>query len=393
MNPHVGIAWQIGSTFGWGVYGTQLALGLTRRGRLPTLLESPGPLTLDALEGVRLKPAMEFRPRLVELIQKQGEGPIICQFPVLHARGNNAELQFGRLSPRIRGTANHACIFFDRTTFSPEAIAQLNRFDSVIAGSAWNGAYLRDLGVRNVIDNIQGIDASRFHPAPRRGLLGDRFAIFSGGKIEHRKGQDIVAAAFRAFRQRHDDAVLVTSWHNAWPRAEGVREIMRSKVFDGADLLDGEGRIDVRRWLSRNGVPEDSVIALPEIPNALLPPVIRECDVALFPNRCEGGTNLVAMETLALGVPSLLSANTGHMDLLDRQIGFALADQSPVPEADASPDHDVWGESSVDEIVERLEAVYRNREAFREVALAHARLMEDLSWTRQIDRLLVHLGI
>jgi len=393
VNPHVGIAWQIGSTFGWGVYGTQLALGLTRRGRLPTLLESPGPLTLDALEAARLKPAMDFRPRLVELIQKQGEGPIICQFPVLHARGNNAELQFGRLSPRTRGTANHACIFFDRTTFSPEAIDQLNRFDSVIAGSAWNGAHLRDLGVRNVIDNIQGIDASRFHPAPRRGLLGDRFAIFSGGKIEHRKGQDIVAAAFRAFRQRHDDAVLVTSWHNAWPKAEGVRQIMASRIFDGANLLDAEGRINVRRWLSLNGVPEDSVIALPEIPNALLPPVIRECDVAIFPNRCEGGTNLVAMETLALGVPSLLSANTGHMDLLDRQIGFALVDQTPVPEASSNPDYDVWGESSVNEIVERLEAVYRNREAFREVALSHARLMEDLSWTRQIDRLMDHLDI
>ena len=393
MNPHVGIAWQIGSTFGWGVYGTQLALGLARHNRLPTLMESPGPLTLDALEATRLAPALEFRRTAAELIQKQGDGPIVCQFPVIHARGNNAELQFGRLSARTRGTADHACIFFDRTTFSPEAIAQLNRFDSVIAGSAWNGAHLRALGVRNVIDNIQGIDASRFHPAPRRGLLGDRFTIFSGGKIEYRKGQDIVAAAFRAFRQRHEDAVLVTSWHNAWPRAEGVREIMRSRVFDGADLLDAEGRIDVRRWLSLNGVPGESVIALPEIPNALLPSVIRECDVAIFPNRCEGGTNLVAMETLALGVPSLLSANTGHMDLLDRQIGFALADQSPVPEAGASADHDVWGESSVEEIVERLEAVYRNREAFREVALAHARLMEDLSWTRQIDRLLVHLGI
>ena len=393
MNPHVGIAWQIGSTFGWGVYGTQLALGLTRRGRMPTLLESPGPLTLDALEALQLKPAMEFRPRLVEMIQKQGDGPLVCQFPVLHARGNNAELQFGRLSPRTRGTANHVCIFFDRTTFSPAAIDQLNRFDSVIAGSAWNGAHLRVLGVRNVIDNIQGIDASRFHPAPRRGLLGDRFAIFSGGKIEYRKGQDIVAAAFRAFRQRHDDAVLVTSWHNAWPRAEGVRQIMASQVFNGSDLLDAEGRIDVRRWLSRNGVPGESVIALPEIPNALLPPVIRECDVAVFPNRCEGGTNLVAMETLALGVPSLLSANTGHMDLLDRQIGFALADQSPVLEADSDPDYDVWGESSVDEIVERLEAVYQKREAFREVAQAHARLMEDLSWTRQIDRLMNHLEI
>ncbi|MFM1959409.1 MAG: hypothetical protein RL588_926 [Pseudomonadota bacterium] len=393
MNPHVGIAWQIGSTFGWGVYGTQFALGLTRRGRLPTLLESPGPLTLDALEAVRLKPAMDFRPRLVELIQKQGDGPIQCQFPVVHARGNNAELQFGRLSPRTRGTANHACIFFEKTTFSPEAIDQLNRFDSVIAGSAWNGAHLRNLGVRKVFDNIQGVDTSRFHPAPRRGLLGDRFAIFSGGKIEHRKGQDIVAAAFRAFRQRHDDAVLVTSWHNAWPRAEGVRQILASKVFEGAGLLDAEGRIDVRGWLSANGVPGESVIALPEIPNALLPPVIRECDVAIFPNRCEGGTNLVAMETLALGVPSLLSANTGHMDLLDRQIGFSLSDQSPVDLAASDPDYDVWGESSVDEIVERLEAVYQNRDAFREVAQAHARLMEDLSWTRQIDRLMDHLDI
>jgi glycosyltransferase involved in cell wall biosynthesis len=187
--------------------------------------------------------------------------------------------------------------------------------------------------------------------------------------------------------------VLVTSWHNAWPKAEGVRQIMASRIFDGANLLDAEGRINVRRWLSLNGVPEDSVIALPEIPNALLPPVIRECDVAIFPNRCEGGTNLVAMETLALGVPSLLSANTGHMDLLDRQIGFALVDQTPVPEASSNPDYDVWGESSVDEIVERLEAVYRNREAFREVALSHARLMEDLSWTRQIDRLMDHLDI
>jgi hypothetical protein len=44
-------------------------------------------------------------------------------------------------------------------------------------------------------------------------------------------------------------------------------------------------------------------------------------------------------------------------------------------------------------IVERLEAVYQNREAFREVATAHARLMEDLSWTRQIDRLMDHLDI
>ena len=49
-------------------------------------------------------------------------------------------------------------------------------------------------------------------------LLPGRFVVFSGGKLELRKGQDIVVAAFRAFVERHPDAVLVNAWHNAWPK-------------------------------------------------------------------------------------------------------------------------------------------------------------------------------
>ena len=51
-------------------------------------------------------------------------------------------------------------------------------------------------------------------------------------------------------------------------------------------------------------------------PNVGMPHVLHEADVALFPNRAEGGTNLVAMECLASGIPTILSANTGHLDLL-----------------------------------------------------------------------------
>jgi hypothetical protein len=36
--------------------------------------------------------------------------------------------------------------------------------------------------------------------------------VFSGGKLEHRKGQDLVIRAFVRFVQRHPDAVLVTAW-------------------------------------------------------------------------------------------------------------------------------------------------------------------------------------
>ena len=41
--------------------------------------------------------------------------------------------------------------------------------------------------------------------------MRERFLIFSGGKMELRKGQDIVLAAFKIFARRHPEATLVTA--------------------------------------------------------------------------------------------------------------------------------------------------------------------------------------
>ena len=43
--------------------------------------------------------------------------------------------------------------------------------------------------------------------------------IFSGGKLELRKGQDLVVAAFKIFHARHPDALLISSWQNGWPES------------------------------------------------------------------------------------------------------------------------------------------------------------------------------
>ena len=64
--------------------------------------------------------------------------------------------------------------------------------------------------------------------------------------------------------------------------------------------------------------------SLPCVVNRQLPHLIKQADVAVFASRCEGGTNLMAMETLACGVPTLISANTGHLDLLAMGFGHAL---------------------------------------------------------------------
>ena len=50
--------------------------------------------------------------------------------------------------------------------------------------------------------------------------------------------------------------------------------------------------------------------------SAQMASLLKQADIAVFPNRCEGGTNLVAMEAIACGIPTVLSANSGHLDLM-----------------------------------------------------------------------------
>jgi glycosyltransferase involved in cell wall biosynthesis len=120
--------------------------------------------------------------------------------------------------------------------------------------------------------------------------------------------------------------------------------------------------------------------------------VVREADVALFPNRCEGGTNLVAMECMASGVPTILSANTGHLDLITSGGCFPLERQKVVPRPTRFfRDTEGWGESDVDEIVATLERLHADRQLARDRAAIGARFMTTLSWEARIAAFLDHI--
>jgi len=378
-------SWGVSSYFGWGVYGLNLMLHLADHPQFAPICAvefGPADLVLDPLREHRIAALAQDSMPLWQALGDARSPNVMLDHPLLEGLGIGLAPSVSAHQKVLTGRPSIGVVFLQSATLSQEARQRAERFAVIIAGSHWNQQVLRRHGIRTVTTVLQGVDTALYHPAPRTGLFPGRFVIFSGGKLEYRKGQDLVLAAFRAFQQRHPEALLLAAWHSPWSQfaehAVGHRGIVPPP-------RDADGIPDVLGWAVANGIPEQAVIPIQNTPNIVMPHVVREADVALFPNRCEGGTNLVAMECLACGVPTIMSANTGHMDLLRHDIALPLERQGQ-PD---NPRYDTvdWGESDVDEMVEKLEAVWRDRAAAGAMGERAARFMSTMTWHRQLQLL------
>ncbi len=386
----LGLAWSINQMTGWGIYGTNLTLQLQKNpGYEPMLLLPPDTSgVVNPLVRSQLQPACDRYQNLEQLRTQNPGKPIWCDFPVLHALGND----FISLATtqQLGGKQNIGLIFFEDTNFTPEKRKLAENYLLIVAGSNWNAEVLKSQGITTVQALPQGIDPTLFHPAPKSNLFGDRFVIFSGGKLEYRKGQDIVIAAFKAFQKRHPEALLITAWHNFWPQF--MRGLETTGHVTGLPQIGADKRLNITHWLINNGLNPDSFIDIGAIPNYLMPQIIHEADCALFTNRCEGGTNLVAMETMACGIPTILSANTGHLDLIEPNHCYPLKIQKAVQPTPQFIGVEGWGESDIEEIIETLETLYQNRETAQQKGIIAAQFMQQWTWENQVNCFLEILG-
>ena len=377
------ITWQISDSHGWGIFGLNLVRRLLIDGRLPPLLVTP-PLFIDMPVDAQtlFAPLIREQEAITAHLEATEQTMSSRQITVLHALSNG--FQHRPISNRFRGGANIGFVFYELGGLDGAARDRAKAYDRILAGSSWNRDYARAAGVDNIEFVSQGVDTELFCPGIRPGAFGDRFVVFSGGKLELRKGQDLILAAFKIFHARHPDALLVSNWHNSWP--ESAQNITASVHIDAAPKIDGVGALRVTDWAIDNGVAADAFVDLGLRPHARLPEILRDADVAVFPNRCEGGTNLVAMEAMACGLPCIISANTGHLDIIDDGNCYPLVEQTSIrPIGDPA---EMWRESSVEEIVAHLEEVYANRAAARNRGRRAAERMKALSWEKQIPRLI-----
>jgi glycosyltransferase involved in cell wall biosynthesis len=327
--------------------------------------------------------ATDLGNRLADFLANNPAETLAFNHPALFAVGNDGRGFAGQ--DRVWSKPAIGCAAIEHDQFSTHGRDILRRYDQLIAISCWNEQLLRGLTMAPVTLCWQGVDSQCFYPQPRGTGWPGRFVIFSGGKFEFRKAQDLVLAAFKRFRSMHPEALLVCAWQT--PYAPDVATFTLAGHCETVPQPDGQGGLKIADWLQHEGLPRDSFTVLPYTPNQHMPEILANCDVALFPNRCEGGTNLVAMEAMACGVPSIIAANTGQLDLIDLFSCQPLRQQGAVKVSDDYLNVQGWGESNLEEIVAALEVVYTDSSA-RAAAMAAATRLRDFDWRIVSDRLL-----
>jgi glycosyltransferase involved in cell wall biosynthesis len=357
---------------------------LRRGGTQIILPRKPAITTLPPLMELKLAPFFDLARKLDAYLEANPKELLSFKHAVLHGCGD--DFSGFENQDLVWGKPNVACAAIEHLFCTPHGRNVAGNYDQFVAISRWNEGFLRSLDVGPVHLCHQGIDTSLFHPAPGTALWKDRFVIFSGGKFEFRKGQDIVLTAFKRFRERHPEALLVTCWQNlllpdqaAFELAGHVKNVPKPAPNYGLDLTP---------WLLSQGLPPESFIDLPFTHNLLMPSVLRECDVAAFPSRCEGGTNLVAMEAMACGIPTYVSYNTGQKDLVDMLGCGSLKTQREVKPPPGAKTLMEWGESDADEILAAFEYVYDQRTEAARKAAQVAKKIEAWEWGLQNEKLL-----
>jgi glycosyltransferase involved in cell wall biosynthesis len=232
---------------------------------------------------------------------------------------------------------------------------------------------------------IQGIDPKLFYPIESE-RTDDRFVIFSGGKFELRKGQDILLKAVKILQDKYPDIYLVNCWYNLWP--ESLRQMASSPYIKFNYPKSAPWPQIMRQTYIDNGLDPDRIFTMDLVPHHQLRPLFKQTDIGVFPNRCEGGTNLVLMEYMACAKPVIATAASGHRDIVNEENALLLRRLKDINIVDA--DGTVigrWQDPSLDELVARIEQAYHHRDALRIKARRAGDDLRQFTWRHCAQRL------
>lgn len=288
-----------------------------------------------------------------------------------------------------RGKENFSYTVFENE-LNERSVVNSVAYDKVIAASTWGHNKLLEAGIKNSDYVIQGIDTKLFFPGDLK-RNDNLFVIFSGGKFELRKGQDLVLRAISILQKKYKDIILIAAWYNLWLESARLMSLSKHIKYEeqGKTWEEFMNHIYVI-----NEFDPQRVFTMPLVPNQKLRELYLKSDIGLFPNRCEGGTNLVMMEYMACGKPVIASYNTGHKDVLSEKNSLPLKDMREYKIFDQEQRMvSYWEEPNLDEIIFQIEYAYHHRDEIKNIGDQAAKSMKNFTWSHTADNLLKVIGI
>jgi glycosyltransferase involved in cell wall biosynthesis len=366
----------VGSFHGWGICGKYIIKELSRWGQVRLVSNEIRPESFENDLDFRFFKGLQISQEEFDSLKNQKS--VNLESPILQAMNNNNYLPNW---PGLRGSKNIGYTFFEDNIIPRQNIENADRYyDWVVAGSSWCEEMLRFYGLSKVTTIIQGIDPMVFNPNHKeKEYFTDRFVIFSGGKFELRKGHDIVIKAYKVLQDRYSDVLLITSWFNQWPQS--VNTMAGSPYLNFQMTTDNFNEL-INQVLVDNGIDLNRVIQLPAYPNLMMPRIYKNTDLGFFPNRCEGGTNLVLMEYMACGKPVLGSFNSGHKDILTNDNAIRINQMGVLKVSVNGTETAVWDEPFLDETIEKLDWAYQHRNEIKVLGKQAGLDLAALTWGR-----------
>jgi glycosyltransferase involved in cell wall biosynthesis/GT2 family glycosyltransferase len=298
------------------------------------------------------------------------------------------DVHFNPMFEHARGKENYAYTFFENE-LTHASVENAKKFDLVLGGSRWCRDRMLEKGIENCDVLIQGIDPDLFFPIETQSRQ-DRFVIFSGGKFELRKGQDLVLRAVKILQDKYPDVWLLNCWYNMWPASTRLMSYSRHIRFE---YRENESWQDaMQRTYQQNGLDPERIITCDLVPHERQRELFAQTDVGVFPNRCEGGTNLVLMEYMACAKPVVASNTSGHRDILTPDNALQLNQLSDfnVENGDGNL-IGRWQEPLLEELVNQLEWAYHHRERLIAIGKQAGQDLKGFTWRHSADSLVHRL--
>ena len=288
------------------------------------------------------------------------------------------------------GTENYGYTFFENE-LTKNSVENSKKYDLVLAGSTWCRDRMLEKQIHNCGVLIQGIDPNHFYPVTKK-TDQNKFVIFSGGKFELRKGQDLVLRAVKVLQEKYADVFLVNCWYNIWP--ESIK-LMKYSQHINFEYKDNCSWTDLMSHIYKiNGLDQSRIETIELVPNEKQREIFKHTDIGVFPNRCEGGTNLAMMEYMACGKPVIASNTSGHKDIVTRENALLLNDLKNINLVDANGIMvGRWQEPSLDELVSSLEFAYHNRDQIKITGERAGQDLKKFTWEKSAKQLLNILSL